>query len=738
MIPNVACQAGLAGVGSPGRVARALHHVDTVVRTPRPPHVHRSPLHSRLLHCALALGLAAGCGKQLPPDTTRETVRRISFRGNGDGQAGSRWTVLRSASDFSLRAAMEQEQNPALVNLIKPRARRVFLDRKTLELDAWRIETWYAHHGYFDARVLGWDVRRTRAERHLLGFHRPETVRIVGQIKQGAASVVDRISWEGFDALGGPMIAYLRQSAAITEGERFELDGLRETEALALDRLQEQGYAYARLRSEVTVDADSHTVSVRIVAEPGPVCTFGEVAVSGELPVLRRYVDDEVLIERGDRYKLSELGRTQRRLFGLGVFSVVNVRPDLSDPSRTEVPLRLELAPSKARQLRVGGGFALEPGKQDLHVTTDFRHANLRRRLVRLDLGTSVGYTTISQVTEVFEEDTTLTDVVSTGAPTLLVEASLTVPRVPTRGWEVYQNLSYEQGIEPGYRFRTPTLSPGIRGRVSQKLTFELAYHFRYFDYLDLSLSGSDLRRTPLFLDFSDPYTLSYLRQQVTLDRRDDPLFPRQGTLSTLGLREAGGVLGGQYTYLRVEADQRLFVPIRRIGGWRPRGTVAMRLGGGFIQPYGADENQAKVPFAERLFLGGSNSVRGWPRRQLGPYLYACLQEPDAYCQSRPGLQQPEGDIVPIGGLLALYSSLETRTFIYDDLGVALFVDAGMTWNDLEDVRDAPVQPTAGAGLRYRTPIGPLRFDVGYRLLDPPEYRQLSRIGVHFSLSEAF
>jgi outer membrane protein assembly factor BamA len=686
----------------------------------------------------VALVLVVACGKQPPPDTTRATVRRIAFRGNGDGQAGSKWTLLRSASDFSLRAAMDQEQNPPLVNLIKPRVRRVFLDRQTLELDAWRIETWYAHHGYFDARVLGWDVRRLRKERHRLGFHRPETVRIVGQVKQGQPSVVDRITWEGFEALGGPMIAYLRQNAAIAEGQRFEIDSLRETEGLALQRLQEQGYAYARLETEVEVDAESHTVSIRLVADPGPVCTFGDVQVSGELPVLRRYVDDEVRIETGDRYRLSELGRTQRRLFGLGVFSVVNVRPDLSDPARTEVPLRVELAPSKSRQLRVGGGFALEPGKQDLHVTTDFRHANLWRRLVRLEVGTSVGYTTISQVTEVLSEDTTLTDVVSTGAPTLLVQAGLTIPRVPTRGWEIYQDVSYEQGIEPGYRFRTPTLSPGIRGRLSQRLTFELAYHFRYFDYLDLSLSGSDLRRTPLFLDFSDPYTLSFLRQQLTLDRRDDPLFPRKGTLSTLGLREAGGLLGGQYTYLRVETDQRLFVPIRRIGRWRPRGTVAMRIGGGFIQPYGADEEKAVVPFAERLFLGGSNSVRGWPRRQLGPYLYACGQSGEDYCQSRSGLVQPEGDIVPIGGLLALYSSIETRTFVYDDLGVALFVDAGMTWNDVEDIEDSPPQPTAGAGLRYRTPIGPLRFDVGYRLLNPPEYSQVSRIGVHFSLSEAF
>ncbi|MEC8423859.1 MAG: POTRA domain-containing protein, partial [Myxococcota bacterium] len=305
--------------------------------------------HRMMLLAAIPLSFFAGCAKRLPPDTTRETVRDIDFRGNGDGAEGSRWTLFRPASDVNLRAAMEQQQNPPLVNLIRPRARRVFLDRRELELDAWRIEAWYAHHGYFDARVVGWDVRRVRPKRTLLGFHRPATVRIVGQIRQGEPSTIERVEWRGFEALGGPMLALLRQRAAIAEGQRFDLDALHATEAVALQRLREQGYAYARVETDVVVDAMGRMVTVTLTAEPGPVCTFGEVVVAGELPVLRQYVDDEVRIESGDRYTLSELGHMQRRLFGLGVFSVVNVRPDLSDVAETAVPVQVELSPSKSR-----------------------------------------------------------------------------------------------------------------------------------------------------------------------------------------------------------------------------------------------------------------------------------------------------------------------------------------------------------------------------------------------------
>jgi translocation and assembly module TamA len=631
---------------------------------------------------------------------------------------------------------MEQHENPTMTGLVRPRQRRVFLDREQLELDAWRIETWYAHHGYFDAHVVTWDVRKIRGARHLIFWHMPPVVRIVGHLREGEPTLVTEFEWQGLEVLGGALISNLESHATLQIGDPLVADDLHATEDLVLHRLREQGYAFAEVESAVEVDPETHSARVRLVANTGPICTYGSISVSENLPVPEVYVRDELQMEEGARYKASELARTQRRLFGLGVFSVVNVVPDLSDPGNSVVPVRVELAPSKARQLRLGGGVLVESGKQDVHMSTDFQHVNLFGRLVRLETGGRGGYTTIAQLSNVTDEG--LEEFVSTAGPTLLANTSLVIPRVPVRRWEVLTTATYEIGVEPGYRFRTPSVSPGLRGRLGTHLTLEFAWHLKYFDYIDLDLNAADLRRTPLALDFSDPYTLSYLRQQVTWDRRDDPLFPRRGLLSSLGLREAGGAVGGQYTYIRIEGDQRFYIPIRKIGGWFPRGTLAARVGAGVIQPYGEDDTG--VPFAERLFLGGAGDVRGWPRRTLGPYLYACGEQLQDYCQGRTGLAQPTADVVPIGGLISMNTSIEVRLFniVAEEAGIAVFTDAGMVWNSIQDMKDFTLLPTVGAGLRLQTPVGPLRLDLGYRAVDPVEFAEVPRLGVHFSLSEAF
>ena len=101
----------------------------------------------------------------------------------------------------------------------------------------------------------------------------------------------------------------------------------------------------------------------------------------------------------------------------------------------------------------------------------------------------------------------------------------------------------------------------------------------------------------------------------MVFSSRDDLLFPRRGLYAEYELAEAGGPVGGQFDFVRFKADQRAYIPIIRLFGWRPQGAIALRLGGGAIFPWG----DAGVPTAERLYLGGANDVRGWQSNRLGP-----------------------------------------------------------------------------------------------------------------------
>jgi outer membrane translocation and assembly module TamA len=178
-------------------------------------------------------------------------------------------------------------------------------------------------------------------------------------------------------------------------------------------------------------------------------------------------------------------------------------------------------------------------------------------------------------------------------------------------------------------------------------------------------------------------------------------------------VEQAGGLLPGTYNFRSASAEGRHFVTFGR------NITLANRVRVGSIVP--AADDEANVPFYRRFFLGGSSSIRGWGRFDVSPL--------------------SEG--FPIGGLSMLEGSAEVRFPLKGKFGAVAFFDLGNVWResthfDLGDLRYA-----VGPGLRYQTPIGPARLDVGYQL-NPIEgllingEPQKRRIRIHFSVGQAF
>ena len=704
-----------------------------------------------------------GCAAQRRAPSTGVAVRSVHFEGNGGALSGR--------SDLNLRSGMEQSSNPTLVWLLKPRQRRVFLDEETLALDAWRLEVWYAHRGYFDARFDGWQIRWVRPKRGRgLLWKPPRAVRIVGHVEEGAPYTVSKLEWRGMESLGGPAIARVRNAAALSEGDVFSLSALNTTVDGTRAFLLDKSYAYVEVEPRVDVyPSPNRTVEVVIDVRLGPSCTFGDVRLSGLDEVPEDLVRAELPIqppEEGQRpqaFGSSELGATRRRMFGLGVFSVVNVLPELeqppSDPTAREewapgtvIPVNIDVVEGSFKQMRLGGGFLFEGGRQEVHVSSDFSHVNLFSRLINLDWRNALGYAAWFTQDELLTTDI---DLPETRGPIVDSELELSFPQFPARGWRLSTDLRYELGVEQGYRFSSPSTSPSLRWRATDRIDLEFGYHLRFFDYLDFELDEGRYLNTPLGLDISDPYLLSYLRQKVVFSSQDDLLFPRRGLYAEYELAEAGGPVGGQFDFVRFKADQRAYIPIIRLFGWRPQGAIGLRLGGGAIFPWG----DAGVPTAERLYLGGANDVRGWQSNRLGPYV--CDPTEGRSCVSAPGRTRPVrqavnletaqlepevdrrgrpvyADVIPVGGLLSLFTSVEVRLYTISDLGIALFSDAGMSWGRYPDAWPPIILPSVGGGLRYKLDFGALRLDIARRLTDPAMFVGEPYWNFHFGLSEAF
>ncbi len=664
--------------------------------------------------------LLTGCAARRAGDA----VGKVDFvfpRGeNGPVRLGRRPTQR------AIRNAMAHPQPRWQAFLVPGLVEPAWIDRDLLDEDAWRLEVWYANQGYFDARFLGWEILPKGNQRKALRRHL-----VRGHVDEGEPSKIRAITTQGIEKLGRPLKSRIGKilgggvGAEVDSGDVFTYadwqDALDELRAL----LGERSYAHARVDGEVAVYPDEHAVDLSVTIDHGPFSEFGPVTIEGLRKVPEHLVRAQVTIEPGKPWRASELQKTRAKLYALRVFGVVDVIPDLSDPTSPVVPVRIRVTEAKARELRAGPVLQVEPGKSSIALQAAYRDENVANRLWRTKHEATVGVGAIVDTVDALA-DVEADDV----EPIVELASGLEIPRLAGTQWSLLTEGRLELGLERGYRFFEPSVSPTLLYRGIDRLTPSFGYRLQYTDYFDLTVDVEDIEDSRLGLDLTDPYLLSMLEQRVVYDRRNDPLNTTRGWYGDLALAEAG--LGGNYQFLRLKAELRAYRGIVNLFGWDPDVVFAGRLGGGIIRPYG-EGSEAAVPYAERLYLGGSTTVRGWGANRLGPWICVDPEEGDTgTCETNTDLQ------VPAGGELQLFGNFEVRKGLPLDLTLALFVDAGRVWDRPENVGFGELQWTVGGGLRYATPVGPVRLDLGVRLGDPAYFAAHSRWGLHLALGEAF
>jgi len=200
----------------------------------------------------------------------------------------------------------------------------------------------------------------------------------------------------------------------------------------------------------------------------------------------------------------------------------------------------------------------------------------------------------------------------------------------------------------------------------------------------------------------------------VNRNTTENLLDARRGYVVSAHAEQAG--LGGDYSYLETTAEGRHYWNLNE------RAVIASRVRAATLG--GTDAPERDIPFFKRYFLGGSQSLRGWGRFEVAPLT-------------------PDG--LPIGGYTSFESTVEVRVPVTANIGGVVFVDGGNVWPGTHDFNLGDLRYDVGGGLRYRTPVGPLRVDLGWQLtridslvIDGRPSSEQRRWRLHFSVGQAF
>jgi outer membrane protein insertion porin family len=247
-------------------------------------------------------------------------------------------------------------------------------------------------------------------------------------------------------------------------------------------------------------------------------------------------------------------------------------------------------------------------------------------------------------------------------------------------------------------------------GQYSWKYSKATTFLWRY-TWRDVRVDTNTLKIDPLLIPLvAQPARIAMLAQNVIRDRRDDPTNAHRGTYNSADFAVVNRGFGGNKNFLRFLGRNSLYRQVK------PDWVIATNTQLGIIKPYsvtaGVDPFEY-VPIAEHFFGGGSTSHRGFPENQAGPR-----------------------DLLtgfPLGGNALLFHSTELRfPLIGDNINGVLFHDMGNVYRDVSSIsfraRQRDIQDfdymvhAAGFGIRYRTPIGPIRVDLAYSLNAPSYY----------------
>jgi outer membrane protein insertion porin family len=553
-------------------------------------------------------------------------------------------------------------------------------------------------------------------------------VKPVITIIEGPLTLVGDVTFEGNASVPEELLRAVVKSAP--GAPFYQPQVVADYDAVILD-YRNRGFAAASVLVVPGLSPDGTRADLKFQIHEGQQTIVDHILIVGNTRTDSRVITRELLLQEGKPLGQEDVIESQRRLGALGLFRRIRIDP-LSHASggSTDVLVTVEEAATTtisyggglevSRLLRAGAGGGAEE-RLELAPRGFFdvgrRNIGGKNRSVNL-------YSRLSLRPKSPESDGT--ERPGFGFSEYRFVGTFREPRAFGVNADLSLTAAVEQGVRSSFNFARKGVNAEIVRRLSPGIRTSARYSFGTTRTFDEQLDLEDQAR----IDRIFPRVrLSGFGGAISRDTRDDVLDPTRGTFLSADASVAARALGGQVGFLKSYIQGLWFqrVPVKSRVIFASR--LAIGLADGFqriVQSTDAQGNPITeivedLPASERFFAGGDTSVRGFALDTVGA----------------PNTISPTG--FPKGGNALLLMNGEMRLPVWGDIGAAVFMEGGNVFNRVTEFDFGELRGSAGFGIRYRSPIGPIRFDIGFKM----DRREIGgelepRRAFHFAIGQVF
>jgi len=445
-------------------------------------------------------------------------------------------------------------------------------------------------------------------------------------------------------------------------GDVFSATAVREDSFIISDKFTDIGYAFANVVPQTRISPELELVNLEYQTNKGLPVSVNRIRIRGNTKTYDNVIRRELRLAEQELYSSSKVRRSEQLLQRLGYFEEVDISTEPTD-SDSEIDLLVNVREASTGTFSVGAGYSSSDGALfNTRLSENNIFGTGRRVVLNADIGTEREQYIVSLLDPRFRDSYW-----SFGVEGFLTEREFTDFDRRLDGGSISFGYPLEEAL----------------GEWAQDISFSLEYQYFGINIRNVNEDNA----APLVVASRGKSTASGVTPRLVRNTINNPLNPTRGSRQELSFEATG--LGGSEKYFLAEASNQLYQPLgdtfigEFIFSWRTR------IG------YGETYDGDPFPLFRRYFPGGINSVRGFKARTLGP-------------------KDERGN--EFGGSSQFINNLEIIFPLFDSVGLkgVIFYDIGEAFDDNQSIRLRDLRQAYGAGLRWNSPLGPIRIEFGF------------------------